>query len=41
MVDDLGKLHTVDSGFVVRLLVDQTGVTNAQALELIAFLGLN
>jgi hypothetical protein len=41
MVEAVGKMPRPDSGFVVRRLVDETGITEAQAIELIAFLGLN
>ena len=41
MIDDVGKPPKADNGFAVRRLVDETGVTNAQAVELIALLGLN
>ena len=41
MVEDVGKPPRPDSGFVVRRLVDETGITEAQAIELIAYLGHN
>ena len=41
MIDDAGKPPKADSGFAIRRLVDETGITEAQAVELIGFLGLS
>jgi hypothetical protein len=41
MVDDVGKPPKADNGFAVRLLVDETGITEGQARDLIGILGLN
>lgn len=41
MVDDLGKPPEKASGGAVRRLVVATGITDAQAVELIGFLGPN
>lgn len=41
MIDKSGMPQKTDIGFAVRLLVSETGITVAQATELIALLGLN
>jgi hypothetical protein len=41
MVDDVGKPPLAENGFVMRRLVDETGITKAQAIELVALLGLS
>ncbi|QKD17079.1 hypothetical protein [Mesorhizobium sp. NZP2077] len=41
MVDEQGKPQTDGRGTMARRLVDETGITEAQAGELISFLGLN
>ena len=39
MVDDLGRLPETVGGVVARRLVQATGITEAQASELVALLG--
>ena len=41
MVDELGKPPTDGRVTMARRLVDETGITEAQARELVSFLGLN
>ncbi|WP_095203221.1 hypothetical protein [Mesorhizobium carmichaelinearum] len=41
MIEEVSKPPRPDSGFVVRRLVDKTGITEPQAIEVIALLGLN
>lgn len=41
MVDEPGKPPTDGRGTMARRLVDETGITEAQARELISFLGFN
>lgn len=40
MVDELGKPPTDGRVTMARRLVDETGITEAQARELVSFLGL-
>jgi hypothetical protein len=39
MVNDLGKPPETASGFATRRLAKETGITEAQAAELVSFLG--
>ncbi len=39
MVDDLGKPPETASGIAARRLANDTGITSAQATELVRFLG--
>jgi hypothetical protein len=41
MVYDVAKPPQADNGFAVRRLVDETGITDIEALDLISVLGLN
>jgi len=41
MVDEQRKPPTDDRSIVARRLVDETGITETQARELVSFLGLN
>lgn len=41
MAEDLDKPTLSDNNFTLRRLINETGITNAQATELISLLGLN